>query len=64
VAFRADELVQVSAAITLLGQSWLLEYLGAPQELQSRNGPRFNTILPGKIYQVTHLVNFFFNSRP
>jgi hypothetical protein len=35
-----------------------MEYLVVQQELQSRTGPRFNTALPGKIYQVAGMVNF------
>jgi hypothetical protein len=35
-----------------------LEYLGVQQERQLRTAPSFNVALPGKIYQVTDMVNF------
>jgi hypothetical protein len=41
-----------------LAQSQLSEYLGVQQESQSRTGLKFNTTLPGKIDQVTDMVNF------
>jgi hypothetical protein len=50
---KADKLARQGAAMMLL-----LEYLGSLQESQSRTGPRFNTMLPGKIYQVTDMINF------
>jgi hypothetical protein len=55
---KVDKLARPGAAMMLLGPEPALGIPSVQQESQSRNGPRFNTTLPGKIYQVTDMVNF------
>ena len=54
---KADTLARQGTAMTLSALSRLLEYIGVQQEELLRAGPRLNTTLTGKMFQVTDIVN-------
>jgi hypothetical protein len=55
---KADELARQGTAMTLLGPEPALGIPRCSASVAIKNWTEFNTILPGKMYQVTDMVNF------